>query len=64
MRVESDVITTDGGSRYHTSAQCWAFRAGRKGSDTLGMTSHQILTMTRREAREAGRTQCEVCKPS
>jgi hypothetical protein len=57
----SDYITTDGSDRYHTSDDCPAFQAGRKGNAAQGIESRPIVHLTPEGVKGVRQTACPEC---
>ncbi|MBB5782626.1 hypothetical protein [Nonomuraea jabiensis] len=57
----SEYITTDASDCYHSSEECEAFKAGRRGSDAAGYRLHEIRRVTAEQAEGQRKTACPVC---
>jgi hypothetical protein len=58
-----EFITTDASDRYHATADCWGFKAGRQGGEVLGFDIHRIRSVSIAEAEAESKTPCKVCIP-
>jgi hypothetical protein len=55
-----EFITTEASERYHTSADCSKFQAGRNAGDGR----HPVVLLTASEAEQARQTACPECVPT